>query len=191
MSAANAGVSVFGENRVQEAIDKFSGMPAVSLHFIGSLQMNKVKKAVGFFNLIHSIDSIALAEKVEEEAMRQSLVQSVLVQVNIGKEATKGGVVIKEFPRLVEAVQKCSHLKLLGLMAIPPRTTNLRPAGNVRPYFAKLRELGVAFGLTGLSMGMSSDFEIAIEEGASWVRIGTAIFCSRALPHDGGRLGGG
>ncbi|MBI3358660.1 MAG: YggS family pyridoxal phosphate-dependent enzyme [Nitrospirae bacterium] len=173
LAAANAGVTVFGENRVQEAIDKFSEMPSVSLHFLGSLQMNKVKKAVGFFDIIHSIDSIPLAEKVEEEAMRQSLVQDVLIQVNIGEEATKGGVSVKDFPPLLMAVQKCSHLKLLGLMAIPPITTS------PRPYFVRLRKLGIAFGLTRFSIGMSSDFEVAIEEGASWVRIGATIFGSR------------
>ncbi len=173
LAAVRAGITVFGENRVQEAVDKFSGIPSVSLHFIGSLQMNKVKKAVGFFDLIHSIDSIPLAEKVSEEANRQSLVQNVLIQVNIGDESTKGGVLVQAFPALFAAVQKCSHLKLLGLMAIPPISTN------ARPYFVKLRELGASFGLTKLSMGMSSDFEEAIEQGATWVRIGTAIFGSR------------
>lgn len=176
LAAANAGVRVFGENRVREAIDKFSAskfLPAVSLHFIGSLQMNKINKAVGFFDLIHSIDSVPLAEKVSEEARRLSLVQSVLIQVNIGDETQKGGVSIKEFPRLIAAVQKCSALSLRGVMAIPPRTAN------PRPYFSRLRELAASFGLTGLSMGMSSDFEAAISEGASWVRIGTAIFGER------------
>jgi len=173
LALARAGITVFGENRVQEAIDKFSGMPATSLHFIGSLQMNKVKKAVGFFDLIHSIDSIPLAEKVSEEAKRQSFVQSVLIQINLGGETAKGGVSVKELPALFAAVQQCSHLKLLGLMAIPPISTN------PRPYFSRLRELGTSFELTRFSMGMSSDFEMAIEEGASWIRIGTAIFGSR------------
>lgn len=173
LAAADAGITVFGENRLQEAIDKFSGrigLPPISLHFIGSLQMNKVKKAVGFFDLIHSIDSIPLAEKVSEEAERQAIKQAILIQVNIGEEVTKGGVSIKEFPALFAAVQKCSGLKLLGLMAIPPISTNSRP------YFSRLRELGTSFGLTKFSMGMSSDFEVAIEEGATWVRVGTAIF---------------
>ncbi len=177
LAAAGAGITVFGENRVQEAINKFSDvalLSKISLHFIGSLQMNKVKKTVGFFDLIHSIDSIPLAEKVAEEAMRQSLVQDVLIQVNIGEEDAKGGVSVKALPALIAAVQKCSHLKLLGLMGIPPRTE--RP----RPYFVRLRELGISFGLSRFSMGMSSDFEAAIEEGARWVRIGTAIFGSRS-----------
>ena len=176
LTAARAGVTVFGENRVQEAYDKFSEetfLPSVSLHFIGSLQMNKVKKTVGFFKLIHSIDSVPLAEKVEEEANSQSLVQSVLIQVNIGNEAQKGGVFVKEFPSLLATVQKSSHLKLMGLMTIPPISKD------PRPYFSRLRELAASFGLTGLSMGMSSDFEVAISEGASWVRIGTAIFGER------------
>ena len=179
LSAANAGISVFGENRVQEALDKFSGgmsQSPITLHCIGSLQMNKVKKAVGFFDLIHSIDSIPLAEKVEQEALQKSLIQSILIQVNIGEETTKGGVSVKDLPPLVALVRKCSHLKLLGLMAIPPRTTNSRP------YFAKLRELAAGFDLTGLSMGMSSDFEVAIEEGATWVRVGAAIFGGAVPP---------
>jgi len=176
LASASAGITVFGENRVQEAINKFSNktlLPSASLHFIGSLQMNKVRKAVGFFDLIHSIDSIALAEKVEEEANRQAIVQSVLIQVNIGDESAKGGVSVKEFPPLFQAIQKCPHLTLLGVMAIPPQTAN------PRPYFSRLRELGASSGLTGLSMGMSSDFEAAIEQGATWVRIGTAIFGAR------------
>jgi hypothetical protein len=173
LSAANAGATVFGENRVQEAIEKFSDttfLPPVSLHFIGSLQMNKVKKVVGFFDLIHSIDSILLAEKVAEEANRQSRIQSVLVQVNIGEEAKKGGVSVKAFPQLVAAIRKHSSLSLQGVMAIPPNVKN------PRPYFVRLREMSAEVGLTKLSMGMTSDFEEAIEEGATWVRIGKAIF---------------
>ncbi|MEK7748163.1 MAG: YggS family pyridoxal phosphate-dependent enzyme [Nitrospirota bacterium] len=174
--AASAGVAVFGENRVQEAMDKFPPLSkdrSYELHLIGSLQMNKVKKAVGFFDLIHSIDSIPLAEKVDQEAERQSRTQPVLVQVNIGDEASKGGIAIADLPYLIDAVRKRDHLKLLGLMAIPPQSSH------PRPYFAKLRALGTSFGLTRLSMGMSSDFEAAIEEGATWVRVGTAIFGTR------------
>jgi pyridoxal phosphate enzyme (YggS family) len=176
LAAASAGVRVFGENRVQEAMEKFTRDPLPppnQLHLIGSLQMNKVKKAVGFFDLIHSIDSMQLAKKVNEEADRKSLSQSVLVQVNIGEEFVKGGVSSQDFPYLIDTVKNCSHLKLLGLMVIPPH------AENPRPFFAKLRKMGESVGLTRLSMGMSSDYEAAIEEGASWVRIGTAIFGGR------------
>ncbi len=149
-----------------------------TLHLIGSLQTNKVKKAVGFFDLIHSIDSIPLAMKVSEEAQGRSFIQAVLVQVNIGEEATKRGVSIKEAPFLVEAVRKLPHLSLLGLMAIAPQTVD--PEG-ARPFFSKLRVLGDSMGINRFSMGMSNDFEVAIEEGATWVRIGTALFGARTV----------
>ncbi len=175
--AIHAGIKVFGENRVVEAIHKFSEWRAsVSLHLVGSLQTNKVKKAVGFFDLIHSIDSIHLAHEVALEAERRSIVQPVLVQVNVAQEATKRGVSLDETPRLVEAVRRYSSLRLLGLMTIPPQHPD--PEG-ARPYFIKLRECGVAMGLFQFSMGMSDNFEVAIEEGATWVRIGTALFGDR------------
>jgi pyridoxal phosphate enzyme (YggS family) len=175
--AIHAGIKVFGENRVAEAIHKFSERrESISLHLVGSLQTNKVKKAVGFFDLIHSIDSIHLAHEVALEAARQSIVQPVLVQVNVAQEATKRGVSLDDAPRLVEAVRQCPSLRLLGLMTIPPQQPD---AEGSRPYFIKLRECGVAMGLFQFSMGMSDNFDVAIEEGATWVRIGTALFGER------------
>ena len=180
--AARCGVAVFGENRVQEAEEKFpeSGFPArsgsVSVHLIGPLQTNKVKRAVGFFDLIHSIDSQRLAEKVAQEAARRSMIQSVLVEVNVGEEKSKRGISVEEAPRLVEMVRTLPHLSLLGLMTLPPPTPD--PEG-ARPYFSRLRELGRTWELNRFSMGMSADFEVAIEEGATWVRVGTAIFGKR------------
>lgn len=180
--AARCGVTVFGENRVQEAEEKFlesgflEGNRQVSVHLIGPLQTNKVKRSVGFFDLIHSIDSARLAEKIEQEAAKRSMTQSVLVEVNLGEEKSKRGVSPEETPRLVEAVRKLPHLSLLGLMTLPPPTPD--PEG-ARPYFSRLRELGRSLGLHRFSMGMSADFEVAIEEGATWVRIGTAIFGKR------------
>ena len=180
--AAACGVTTFGENRVQEAEAKFleSGFlernGSVSVHLIGPLQTNKVKRSVGFFDLIHSIDSERLAEKIDQEAARRSVTQQVLVEVNLGEETTKRGVSEEETPRLVEAVRKKPHLSLLGLMTLPPPTPD--PAG-ARPYFSRLRDLGRTLGLSRFSMGMSADFEAAIEEGATWVRIGTAIFGPR------------
>ena len=172
--AIAAGIEVFGENRVQEAVDKFSDQKGgCALHLIGSLQTNKVSKAVGFFDLIHSVDSIRLAEMISKEAVRRSIVQPVLVQVNVGDETTKGGVSVSDAPWLVEAMRQLSGLKLLGLMAIPPRVSDPESA---RPYFAALRKLGLSLGLYQFSIGMSGDFEVAIEEGATWVRIGTALF---------------
>jgi len=179
-SAARAGVSVFGENRVQEGIAKFETTGFVkeidALHLIGPLQTNKVKKAVGLFDLIHSVDSIQLAEKINKEASFRGIQQSVLIEVNIGGELSKHGVTPDATPALAVAIRQLSHLKLLGLMTLPPRTEN--PEG-ARPYFSALRLLGNRLGLNRFSMGMSSDFEIAIEEGATWVRIGTALLGQR------------
>ncbi|HLG21634.1 MAG TPA: YggS family pyridoxal phosphate-dependent enzyme [Candidatus Manganitrophaceae bacterium] len=180
---AECGVTAFGENKVQEAERKFfetsfleGRRPPVSLHLIGPLQTNKVKKAVGRFDLIHSIDSLRLAERIEEEAAGRFLTQPVLVQVNIGGEPSKHGAPVAQAPSLVEAIRGLPHLALQGLMTLPPPTPD--PEG-ARPYFSALREMGRALGLSRFSMGMSSDFEIAIEEGATWVRIGTAIFGAR------------
>lgn len=177
--AAASGVTNFGENRVYEARAKFSPIPLshpLFIHLIGSLQTNKVKEAVGFFNLIHSIDSLHLAQKIEQEAEKQAITQPVLVEVNIGGEAGKHGVSIEATPLLVDAIRALPHLSLLGLMAIPPKTSISEEA---RPHFSKLRTLGNALGLNRFSMGMSSDFEVAVEEGATWVRVGTAIFGPR------------
>lgn len=176
--AQETGVSVFGENRVQEAIGKFPPPPRpYAVHLIGSLQSNKVKWGVGFFDLIHSVDSLSLAQKINAEAARQSVSQSVLVQVNIGGEASKHGISVKEAPGLVASIRALTHLSLRGLMVIPPVVATPDMA---RPYFSKLRQMGEGLGLCQFSMGMSSDFEVAIEEGATWVRIGEALFGSRA-----------
>lgn len=185
--ARRCGITDFGENRVQEAEEKFAprsmsglpplpGSPREILHLIGPLQTNKVRRAVGFFDLIHSVDRLSLAEAISGEAEKRAVTQAVLVQVNIGAEATKHGVEIAETPRLVERVRALPALALLGLMAIPPQGTDPEAA---RPYFARLREIGRPLGLTRLSIGMSNDFQIAIEEGAAWVRVGAALFGSR------------
>lgn len=180
--AAGAGIRIFGENRVQEARAKFlesrflEENKSAEVHLIGPLQTNKVKLAVGFFSLIHSIDSLRLAEKVAQEAEKRRITQPVLIEVNVGEEATKRGVSIKEAPALVGQVRKLAPLSLEGLMTLPPPTSE--PEG-ARPYFSMLRKLGEDLGLSRFSMGMSADFEVAIEEGATWVRIGTAIFGER------------
>lgn len=181
---AEAGIETFGENRVQEARAKFlesrflEENKRASVHLIGPLQTNKVKQAVGFFSLIHSIDSIRLAEKVAQEAEKRQITQPVLIEVNVGEEATKRGISIKEAPGLVTQVRKLAPLSLEGLMTLPPFTSE--PEG-ARPYFSMLRRLGEDLGLNRFSMGMSADFEVAVEEGATWVRIGTAIFGKRSL----------
>lgn len=181
---AEAGIESFGENRVQEARAKFlesrflEENKRASVHLIGPLQTNKVKQAVGFFSLIHSIDSIRLAEKVAQEAEKRRITQPVLIEVNVAAEATKRGISMKEAPGLVTQVRKLAPLSLEGLMALPPFTPE--PEG-ARPYFSMLRRLGEDLGLNRFSMGMSADFEVAVEEGATWVRIGTAIFGKRSL----------
>ena len=184
-AARQLGVTVFGENRVQEAYEKFAPpKPGDDLrrrgevHLIGPLQTNKVKRAVGFFDLIHSVDRLDLAETIGHEAARRSITQAVLVQVNISAEATKHGATPDATPSLVAAVRSLPNLSLLGLMAIPPPVDDPEAA---RPWFSLLRQLAVSLKLSRLSMGMSSDFEVAIEEGASWVRIGSALFGTRRI----------
>jgi len=180
-AAMQWGQGIFGENRVQEARAKFVDSGLIekidALHLIGPLQSNKVKKVVGIFDLIHSVDSLRLAEKIEKEAAQQSITQSILLEVNIAGEDSKHGIPFVETPALVQAIRTLPHLSLLGLMALPPATDDPE---NARPYFSKLRILGQHLGLDKFSMGMSGDFEVAVEEGATWVRVGTAIFGKRA-----------
>jgi pyridoxal phosphate enzyme (YggS family) len=185
--AIRAGVADLGENRVQEADAKIEeiGRAAVRWHLIGHLQSNKAKRAVTLFDLIHSLDSGALANRLNrlcEEEGRMSL--PVMIQVDLGDEQTKSGVSEQELPAVVETVMACEHLRLTGFMTLPPF---FEEAERVRPFFRRLRELRAlyqergAFGHeTGeLSMGMSHDFEVAIQEGATMVRVGTAIFGER------------
>ena len=179
--AIAAGVSVFGENKVQEAEGKIAeiGRGAAEWHLIGHLQSNKARKAVQLFDTIHSVDSVDLAQRLEricEDEGRESL--SVLVQVDLAGEATKSGIPESELPELVEALRNCRHLELEGLMVLPPFFDDPEAT---RPYFRRLRELRDEHVPDGhLSMGMSHDFEVAIEEGATIVRVGTAIFGERS-----------
>ncbi|MDQ4123335.1 MAG: YggS family pyridoxal phosphate-dependent enzyme [Acidobacteriota bacterium] len=184
-AAIESGATDFGENRVQEAEAKIAeiGREAVTWHLIGNLQANKARKAVRLFDLIHSLDSIELAERLERvcgEENRENL--DVLIQVDLAGEATKSGVPETDLPALVEFLKNCSHLKLRGLMILPPF---FEDAERVRPFFRHLREIrDRVFGdeRAELSMGMSHDFEIAVEEGATIVRVGTAIFGERGNP---------
>ncbi len=185
--AIAAGVTDLGENRVQEAEGKIPevGRHAVRWHLIGHLQSNKARRAVELFDVIHSLDSVALAQRLDRmcvELNRKEL--PVMIQVDLGREATKSGADEAEVLQLVEALKHCQRLRLSGLMTLPPYFDD---AEQVRPFFRKLRELRDelssrrAFGdLRGeLSMGMTHDYEIAIEEGATIVRVGTAIFGAR------------
>lgn len=180
----NCGLKTFGENRAQEFLKKWEALSDLSIdwHFIGRLQSNKVKYLIGKVSLIHSVDRESLVDEIEKRAKKAGIIQEVLIEVNVGNEETKGGVSPEDLNRLTEYVLSKEHLSLKGLMAIPPYSEDPE---EVRPYFAELREmkerLEREFDITleHLSMGMSSDFEVAIEEGATIVRVGTLLFGER------------
>jgi len=171
--AAAAGQRVFGENYAQELGGKASSLPGCEWHFIGPLQTNKVKRVVGQAALIHTCDRLALAEEISKRARNAGVVQRVLLEVNVGREPQKAGVHPEGAAALLEQVRAMPGLRCEGLMCIPPAT------GDPRPHFRALRELAQQLGLAQLSMGMSADYEAAIEEGATLVRVGTAIFGER------------
>jgi pyridoxal phosphate enzyme (YggS family) len=177
-AALSAGLGALGENRVQEARDKIAeiGRP-VAWHLIGHLQTNKVRDALELFDVIHSVDRIDLARELDRRARAKGRTVDAFVQVNVGGELSKGGWPPEAIETAVEAVSALAGLKLRGLMTIPPPVE--RPE-DARGWFRALRKLAERHGLPELSMGMSGDFEIAIEEGATMVRIGTAIFGPRA-----------
>jgi len=171
--AVAAGVTDVGENRVQEARDKKSLVrSAARWHLIGHLQSNKAKDAVRLFDVIQTIDSAELAEKVARAAASAGKVQDVLIEVNIGNEPQKSGATPSDAAALAAAVRKLDPLRLLGVMAIPPHD-------DVRRWFRELRALRDDLGVAELSMGMTDDFETAIEEGATIIRVGRAIFGER------------
>lgn len=171
-----AGVPALGENRVQEAKAKVAalGRP-VPWHLIGPLQTNKVKDALALFDVVHSLDRWALAEEIERRAAAAGRTVDALVEVNVGAEPAKSGVAPDAVPAMLEQLAALSHVRVRGLMAIPPVGT----PDEARQWFRALRKLGEAHGVPELSMGMSADYEVAIEEGATMVRVGTAIFGAR------------
>ncbi|RLC71163.1 MAG: YggS family pyridoxal phosphate-dependent enzyme [Chloroflexi bacterium] len=176
-AAIKAGIRHIGENRVQEANEKIRLLSALELyptwHMVGHLQTNKVKTAVEIFDIIHSIDSLRLAQLVSQRADKTL---PVLLQVNISGEETKSGFSVAELPKALDEVARLPRLEVKGLMTIAPL---VQDAEEVRPIFRRLRELRDSLGLEHLSMGMSNDFEVAVEEGATMVRIGRAIFGKR------------
>ena len=180
--AVAAGATILGENRVQEARDKIAALAgAAQWHLIGHLQTNKAKLAVGLFDRIHSLDSIRLAHELDRHAGEAGRLVRCLVQVNVGGEAQKNGAPEEEVRPLLETASRLPHIAVEGLMAIPPFLSDPEA---VRPFFRRLRALRDelvrdGFSLPDLSMGMTHDFEVAIEEGATLVRVGTAIFGPR------------
>lgn len=193
--AWQAGLRVFGENRVQEALAKSPELPPVIVpgeiewHLIGPLQANKVRSALDLFRTIHSIDRSRIAEAVDREAGSRGLTITGFLEVNLGGEESKHGFPAAGLAEAVRPLSRLEHLRIAGLMAIPPQGASPEDS---RPWFRKLRELrdGLAAspewqGFPGwLSMGMSDDFEVAAEEGATHVRVGTALFGPRTTPLD-------
>jgi pyridoxal phosphate enzyme (YggS family) len=185
--ALAAGITDLGENRVQEAEGKIValGRNAVRWHLVGHLQSNKTKRAVQLFDVIHSLDSVSLAQRLDRLCLAEGRAElPVLIQIDLGGEATKTGIDPQGLPELLDALRDLERVRLTGLMTLPPFFEN---ADCGRPYFKTLRQLRDKLQREGrfgerageLSMGMSHDFEIAIEEGATMVRVGTAIFGAR------------
>jgi pyridoxal phosphate enzyme (YggS family) len=181
-----AGQRDFGENRVQEALQKIAAATDLEIrwHLIGHLQTNKARKAGPAFAVIHGVDSVELLRKLDAAAGESGAAPDLLIQVDLGGEATKHGAAPGEVPRLLDAAAACRAARVVGLMTLPPVPETPEDA---RPYFRRLRELRDGWLASGapasmlreLSMGMSGDFEVAVQEGATMVRVGTAIFGSR------------
>lgn len=183
--AYDLGVRIFGENKVQELTEKYEQLPSdIHWHMIGHLQTNKVKYIVDKAELIHSVDSLKLAETIEREAEKKNCIARILVEVNVAEEESKFGLKMSEVIPFVDKISKYPHINVCGLMTIAPFVEN--PEKN-RPIFADLRKLSVDIrhknvdnsNVSILSMGMTNDYEVAIEEGATMVRVGTGIFGAR------------
>ena len=179
------GVRVFGENKVQEIVDKYEALPKdISWHMIGHLQRNKVKYIIDKVDMIHSVDSLRLAETIEKEAAKKDLIIKILIEVNVAKEESKFGVMPEKVEELVSQVSQLPHIRICGLMTIAPFVEN--PEEN-RIYFNRLRNIAVDIErkksdnviMSILSMGMTNDYEVAIEEGSTMVRVGTGLFGAR------------
>ncbi len=180
--AISAGVKIIGENKVQEAKEKYQILTTdIEWHLVGHLQTNKVKYAIEIFDLIHSVDSIKLAKEIDKRSLQFGMITNVLVEVNVSGEGSKYGIKPEEVEPFLKEISEFSRIKIRGLMTIAPIVEDKE---EVRPYFRKLRELFEKIKIKNiknirmnyLSMGMTEDFEIAIEEGANMVRIGRGIF---------------
>lgn len=183
--ALPTGVKDYGENKVQELCDKYEILPKdIKWHMIGHLQRNKVKYLVGKASLIHSVDSIRLAEQIEKEYAKSDEIANILIEVNMAQEESKFGITSEETEQLVREIAKFPHIRIKGLMTIAPYTDN--PESN-RVYFRNMKKLSVDIenknidnvSMSVLSMGMTGDYQVAVEEGATLVRVGTGIFGER------------
>ena len=183
--AYDLGVRVFGENKVQELVDKYKVLPKdIHWHLIGHLQRNKVKYIIDKVDMIHSVDSIRLAETIEKEAAKHNIKVKILIEVNVAKEESKFGIHPEELDAFIEEISHFSHIQVMGLMTIAPFVEN---AEENRPIFEHLRKLSVDIAnknidniiMSVLSMGMTNDYQVAVEEGATMVRVGTGIFGER------------
>lgn len=174
LDALSQGVTELGENRVKDAILKHQAIAdKATWHLIGHLQTNKVKDAVRMFALIHSVDSIRLAQYIDKEAKKLGKVQEVLIEVNVSGEKAKFGISADGLGKMLESIKDLSNIKVKGLMTMTPLTDNPQKS---RPHFKSLKELRDRYSLEELSMGMTQDYEVAVEEGATIVRVGRAIF---------------
>ena len=183
--AYDLGIRVFGENKVQELTQKYEALPKdIHWHMIGHLQTNKVKYIIDKVDLIHSVDSLKLAQTIEKEAEKHNLVKDILIEVNVAREESKFGLKMEEVIPFLEQISGFSHIRVRGLMTIAPCVEN---AEENRSIFADLHKLSVDIrdknidnvNVSILSMGMTNDYEVAIEEGATMVRVGTGIFGAR------------
>ena len=174
MDALSQGVSELGENRVKDAVLKHQAISdKATWHLIGHLQTNKVKDALRMFALIHSVDSLKLAQYIDKEAKKIGKVQEVLIEVNVSGEKAKFGISPDGLGKMLESIKDLSNIKAKGLMTMTPLTDNAQKS---RPHFKSLKELRDRYSLEELSMGMTQDYEVAVEEGATMVRVGRAIF---------------
>ena len=174
----NHGHIHYGENKVQEAVEKWSSIKNdfkhIKLHLIGKLQSNKVKFILPLFDYIHSLDSLKLAEKISNEQEKKNFKPQIFVQVNIGNESQKNGIDIENLDEFISSCKQNYNLNIIGLMCIPPNDNKSKE------YFKKMFELNKRYGFSDLSMGMSSDYKIAIIEGATFIRVGSKIFGERS-----------
>lgn len=178
----NQGQNHFGENYVQEALEKIEQLKTFQFHWhlIGPIQKNKVKFLKDYFSYIHSVDSLSLAQKISEYALAINYRQKVFIQVNVSDEQTKSGFSEDAFIEAFPDLKKLTGLEIVGLMTMPPLESE--PEKN-RKYFKRLKQLGQKFNLIEFSMGTSHDYQVALEEGATWIRLGTILFGERQPKH--------